>query len=72
MPVIGDDDLRNLEVVVAEDVGGVNGVDFDGDDQMVGDAGSEADAELDLEAVLRRFRGVMTLTDPETLANETR
>ena len=69
MPVIGDDDLRNLEVVVVvEVVGGVNGVDFDGDDGMVGDAGSEADAELDLEAVLRRFRGVMTLTDPETLA----
>ena len=69
--MIGDDDLWSLEVVVAEDVGGVNGVDFDGD-KIVGDAGSEADAELDLEAVLRRFRGVMTLTDPETLANETR
>ena len=59
--------------VEAEDVVSLNGVEevvvFVGVD--VGDAGSEA-PELDLEAVVRRLRGVMTLTVPETRANETR
>jgi len=38
----------------------------------VGEVGSEEAMELDREAVVRRFRGVMTLTAPVTRAKETR